>query len=265
MISSAVIDEISRKEGMNRPNVEKDYFLTLLLDAVADTSLFKDNFVFKGGTALRKAYFQNYRYSEDLDFTLKRSLSEKELQDSFDIALEYIKKEYNAESRIWEFRSRDYFSDVKIQFIGLEKKKIIITFDLSPKEIIIDPPENKIILNPYYEKSFSIETYSLDEILAEKLRSILQRTRVRDYYDAWYLLTLGKKGINDKKVRSIFMKKVEYKGLEYEGIEQFLRPEKIEAAKAYYSGQVGSHMKNPPQFDKIIQELKEALQELELN
>lgn len=54
-----------------RPDViEKDYVLGWLLAGIFEHALLKDKWVFKGGTCLKKCYFETYRFSEDLDFTL---------------------------------------------------------------------------------------------------------------------------------------------------------------------------------------------------
>ena len=51
--------------------IEKDYVLGWLLAGIAADPALPDQWVFKGGTALRKCYFETYRFSEDLDFTLR--------------------------------------------------------------------------------------------------------------------------------------------------------------------------------------------------
>jgi len=259
MIAPNVITGISKEEGVGWAIVEKDYFLTLLLDSIANTPFLGKHLVFKGGTALRKAYFRHYRYSEDLDFTLEKPLPENEIKENLDHALEYLKKEYNADFRITDFHSRKWFSDIKIQFIGLKGEKNTLTMDLMSDEVIADDSKDMIIMNPYYDKAFRVKTYSLEEIAAEKLRSLLQRTRVRDYYDVWYLLTRGQNVLDKKKVVSIFHKKVEYKKLPFSGAEQLLRPDKLEAAKAYYHRQLGSHLRELPDFDELDSQLRVAV------
>ena len=54
-----------------RPDViEKDYVLGWLLAGIYNHPAINKNWVFKGGTCLKKCYFETYRFSEDLDFTL---------------------------------------------------------------------------------------------------------------------------------------------------------------------------------------------------
>jgi hypothetical protein len=51
--------------------VEKDYVLGWILGVIDAQQLLSQSWVFKGGTCLKKAYFETYRFSEDLDFTLR--------------------------------------------------------------------------------------------------------------------------------------------------------------------------------------------------
>ena|ERR1700736_1125230 len=50
--------------------IEKDYVLGWLLAGIGQDILLRQNWVFKGGTCLRKCYYETYRFSEDLDFTV---------------------------------------------------------------------------------------------------------------------------------------------------------------------------------------------------
>ncbi len=262
MITQSTLAQISRKEGIGWTVVEKDYFLTLLLDAIANTPFLHENLIFKGGTALRKAYFGDYRYSEDLDFTLKKELGDAEIKSSFETALVYLGERYNASLAIKDFDSKKHFTDIKVQFVGLKGNKNRIAVDLIADEIIVDEPLERKILNVYYEKEFSVKAYSLEEIAAEKLRSFMQRTRVRDYYDVWYLLKHA--NLDRKKVAKIFSKKIEYKKLSFEGKGRLLNEEKFAQAEAYYSSQIGNQLKNLPPFKKIADELREEIELLEL-
>ena len=50
--------------------IEKDYVLGWLLAGVAQHEGLSGTWVFKGGTCLRKCYYETFRFSEDLDFTV---------------------------------------------------------------------------------------------------------------------------------------------------------------------------------------------------
>jgi uncharacterized protein len=65
--------ELSKRAAENKVSdrqIEKDYVLTWVLIGVAQHEVLKKSLVFKGGTVLKKCYFEDYRFSEDLDFTL---------------------------------------------------------------------------------------------------------------------------------------------------------------------------------------------------
>ena len=70
MISKQEILEMSRELGLSAQVVEKDYSLGWMLAGIWNQKELKQNWVFKGGTCLKKCYFETYRFSEDLDFTL---------------------------------------------------------------------------------------------------------------------------------------------------------------------------------------------------
>src|SRR3989338_5982842 len=70
MIDRQELLELAREFSL-RPNVvEKDYALGWMLFGIGQHPALKDTWIFKGGTCLKKCYFETYRFSEDLDFTL---------------------------------------------------------------------------------------------------------------------------------------------------------------------------------------------------
>ena len=54
--------------------IERDYVLAWFLTGLAGHPL-REVLAFKGGTALRRCWFEDYRFSEDLDFTLTRPIA----------------------------------------------------------------------------------------------------------------------------------------------------------------------------------------------
>jgi predicted nucleotidyltransferase component of viral defense system len=64
------IRDFSREFGLALNVIEKDYMLGWLLAGIAQHAELNASWAFKGGTCLKKCYFETYRFSEDLDFTL---------------------------------------------------------------------------------------------------------------------------------------------------------------------------------------------------
>lgn len=70
LITKNEIMAMANETGLQPGIVEKDYVLGWLLAAINANDALLDSWVFKGGTCLKKCYFETYRFSEDLDFTL---------------------------------------------------------------------------------------------------------------------------------------------------------------------------------------------------
>ena len=64
------IRDIRKETGIGWEVIEQDYVLSWVLYGISQINILKETLVFKGGTALKKCYFGNYRFSQDLDFSV---------------------------------------------------------------------------------------------------------------------------------------------------------------------------------------------------
>lgn len=141
---------------------------------------------FKGGTALRFLY-GSFRFSEDLDFT--SLLLEKKIEVLINKALENLNKE--AERAAFKkapaipnsFSGRIFQENPEFKF----PLTVRLDFSLREKPFFIE--------TSYIETIFPIGPYpqvshlKIEEIMAEKIRAILTRTRGRDFFDLWFMLS----------------------------------------------------------------------------
>jgi predicted nucleotidyltransferase component of viral defense system len=67
----ARLQEHSRLRKVKWEIIEQDYVLSWVLEAFSTLPELKNNLVFKGGTALKKMYFGEYHFSQDLDFSVQ--------------------------------------------------------------------------------------------------------------------------------------------------------------------------------------------------
>jgi predicted nucleotidyltransferase component of viral defense system len=96
MIKPGEIQQKSREVGVRDQQIEKDYILSWILQGVALHKQLSKIIAFKGGTVLKKVYFENYRFSEDLDFTLlNNELPNEQIFFWFKESFEYILEEAN--------------------------------------------------------------------------------------------------------------------------------------------------------------------------
>ncbi len=70
MIDRREIIDAATALGLNPHVVEKDYVLGWMLSGIYRHKALAENWIFKGGTCLKKCFFETYRFLEDLDFTL---------------------------------------------------------------------------------------------------------------------------------------------------------------------------------------------------
>jgi predicted nucleotidyltransferase component of viral defense system len=94
MLKGRDVQAIAGKAKIRDTQIEKDYVLSWLLWGIAQSTLLYENLIFKGGTVLKKAYFEDYRFSEDLDFTLINSaLADDQIMEAFRQILELVSEE----------------------------------------------------------------------------------------------------------------------------------------------------------------------------
>ena len=189
MIRPAEIQKKANKEKVRDTQIEKDYILTWILIGVANNEDLSKSLAFKGGTALKKFYFKDYRYSEDLDFTLvDDDLSNDAIQDAFNEVFQYVREEANISLSMEDFGIHKtgninfYISYVgPLGGAGANKR---VKVDISRTEMLIFQLEKRPMLDAYSDQEdCMVQCYSLDEIMTEKMRSLLSRTQPRDYYD----------------------------------------------------------------------------------
>ncbi len=270
MISLSELKTKSAEMKIDISDLERDYVIGWVLRAIYYSDALADTMVFKGGTALRKIYFASYRFSEDLDFTMIKPLTElskNEIRKNLATGCRTIQEESGIELTLADFKqTRDETGEEafegKIQYIGPRGHRAgnlpRIKLDLTLYEKVFLEPRTVPMLHPYSDNDDCyavISTYQLEEILAEKLRAILQRTRSRDLYDIWYLLKFQKDVLDIPAVKDIFEKKCEYKGVDFKEIKDFLNPELMESHKLAWEPSIRRQLADLPSFEQVESEL----------
>ncbi len=240
--------------------IEKDYVITWLLLALADSEL-SNYLVFKGGTALKKIYYPDYRFSEDLDFTLINDMDADDLIFKFDQTLKKLAKdqafEFALQREKIERRSKSitFFVNYKGPLQAtLMAREIKVDFTLSEK--LIFPTELKNIYASYSDNNNiekKIAAYSLEEILIEKLCALIGRTEPRDLYDTNYLLGLN--NIDFYLVTDAFKQKAEFKKYDPNKLMDSLDKKKPTFARMW-DIRLGLQMNDLPYLDDVLRELK---------
>ena len=211
MIRSQEIKEKAREYSVPVSTIERDYAQNWLLKY-----LYHPDIILKGGTGIKKVYHENYRFSDDLDFSLTHPFKNKHLfthmNDAVDKAKEEVGINFQISSKLDKtetgFKGKIYFNIIQnAAGTPLSIKVDITNYD---NEIILLPTEKKKVFHPYSDElNAEIEVYSLEEIFAEKIRALIQRTRARDLYDVGMLYDL----INKDKVLQVLDEKFDFRGV----------------------------------------------------
>ena len=215
MIGKEEINRRAKAEGLRFDQIEKDHVILWILRALSQSHLKPAEWVFKGGTCLRHCFYAGYRFSEDLDYSCRED------SGGFDKALDLLSGvsewiQANALLRLSVKEARtiegDFQVEIPVEYSrggarrhGLPEVKIHLTFD---EPILMEPAIRSV--TPLYSdlSEFTVATYSKEEILAEKMRALLQQQlkwpRPRDLYDLWFILCHEDEKFDWEKLRGLF-------------------------------------------------------------
>lgn len=208
MISEAEIRRVAAQKEVDPMIIDLDYSLGWFLHGLITVSKWNQSCIFKGGTCLRKCYFPDYRFSEDLDFTMIELITLGDLGKwitqiaewitdqqgpNFLIQptrLEIVNDEYGNET----YQARIYYRG-PLEWGGPPRA---IKLDVTRAEIVTLPAVEEPIIHPYSDGNLfegnHISCYSLEEIVAEKMRAIAGQRRFavsRDIYDIYQIVKFG--------------------------------------------------------------------------
>jgi predicted nucleotidyltransferase component of viral defense system len=259
MIHPKEINAAAAKNRLKDTQIEKDYLLSWLLFGISQNKLLAANLVFKGGTVLKKVYFPDYRFSEDLDFTLlNEKISNDELLAEFENVYAFLKEEANI---VLQFKGANTHISGSIAFyinyIGplqgnLDSRDVKI--DITRGEILEYEIEKRKIFITYSdlpEESFILQCYSLSEVLIEKMAALMGRTEPRDLYDFWYLTEY--EGMKVKDYKPELERKAKNKGHDPEKFEEKVLG-KERNLKQGWQKKLEDQVYKLPDFDEVFRQ-----------
>ena len=227
MISREEISSKSKELDVHVANVQRDYVFGWLLKAISEDPYLGSLLVLKGGNCFRKVYFPDTRFSEDLDFSTNQLLDSDHFQSAlarccaaiqaqtdvvFDAERCSIKEDrvigLGGEQRQTIYKARVYFTD----FFGNRSKLMIaVRLDITEFDRIYLPIRRLPIIHPYSDSvacTGEIQCLALEEMVASKMKCLLQRRHSHDFFDIAYIYLLrNEANINRTDVLSVFLKK----------------------------------------------------------
>jgi predicted nucleotidyltransferase component of viral defense system len=224
---SLLANRLAAGGGMRIPEdvLERDYCLAWFLCCLAQSNL-KPILAFKGGTALKRCYVADYRFSEDLDFTLREPLPFDEIRARLERVYAAVREQsgitftFDHEDRQVHANSYTFY----LGYIGPLPRGSGVKVDITINELIAFPPVERVILRGYEEFSDlpdnrSVLVYSLDEIATEKIMAFADaaRNEPRDLYDLWHLAE--SEGIEVEHLIPAICRKLEFRHKPCKGLQ----------------------------------------------
>lgn len=274
MIDKREIMDFSREFGLNANMIEKDYVIGWVLSAIFRHPEIGSRLVFKGGTCLKKCYFETYRFSEDLDFTLSDpdQLNQKYLKNSFDEISEWIYDKAGIKLPTETIRFEVYEhprggSSVqgRIGYRGpMQKRGDLprIKLDLTVDEVIVLDPIIRGVHHPYSDspdEGMNIQCYSFEEVFAEKIRALAERERPRDLYDIIHLYRHAGLKPDQRLILNTLKKKCEFKEMPVPTMTSFRNSPEREELESEWANMLAHQLPALPSFEQFWKKLPEVM------
>jgi len=276
MILRKEIAGIAAQTGVVKSTVDKDWALGHFIDAIFSIPELKQKLIFKGGTCLKKCYIPGYRFSEDLDFTSidKDFILTRKHLDSILTLLKQRVEMYTHFESLKELKYNDKLTGYEaiIKFWGSDHPRneappppqrwqTKVKIELILFELVLFPVSKRDVIHSYSDKltenALQVPCYSIEEVLAEKMRSLIQRSysAPRDFYDIWNLSKYFPE-LEYKPIVDAFHKKLAFKGQSFSGIEQLINSENEKHLKAAWKNSLAHQITGEfPDFETVKKEL----------
>ena len=141
-------------------------------------------------------------------------------------------------------------------------------------ERVLLPAEQRQVIHEYGEPlNAEVKVYSLEEIVAEKLRALLQqaemferrgwsRSRARDYYDLWRVLDTYRDRMNLTDFASLLREKCTVRGVSFSSPDDFFHESMLAYAEETWEQWLGPLVLGLPSFDTVISGLRPRVAQL---
>jgi len=201
MITPDDLRRIAGRERIGLGMIERDHAIAVSLMVLSKTS-FSDELVFKGGTAIKKMFHPEARFSEDLDFDSQRDVARQLASEIRKPLLAYDEGVTFTGVTVEDIRG-EHARRLRLQYRDMNGYLTSINLDLTFLEKPVMKTKKMEVKNMYDMNNIMITTMNIKEIMAEKVRALIHIGRPRHLYDLWFLL-----GKHVKPTRTLINKKL---------------------------------------------------------
>jgi predicted nucleotidyltransferase component of viral defense system len=220
--------------------------------------------------------YQNSQAYPDIstikDNCLDVEISNEQIFACFKEVFEIIKDEANIPLDIIDpdsHRERHEDEDGGINFyisyigsLGGQGNNKKVKVDISRSEqLVFEPVMNDVFIGYSDLEEHQLLCYPLEEVLVEKMRSVMQRMQARHFYDIWYLLEEHEMDADFYVAE--FAAKCKSKNLLYTDFPKKL-DERLPQYKGRWKSSMSEQIKDLPDFDQVEREVQRHLKKLKL-
>ena len=273
MIQKQELLDLAKDFGLQPNVVEKDYLLGWLLAGIGEHPATRDTWVFKGGTCLKKCFFETYRFSEDLDFTLTdpAHLDEAFLRKLFQEVGDWVYDQTGIvlppEARKFEVYTNPRGGTSAEGRVGYRGPLARagdaprIKLDLTDHERLVLPIDRRSVHHPYSDlpqQGIHVSTYCFEEVFAEKVRALAERLRPRDLYDVVHLYRRKELSPDLPQLMYALREKCEFKKIGVPDFESIQLSPLIAELQVSWGQMLAHQLPELPPFDGFWAELPDV-------
>lgn len=190
---------LASKNNITTNEVLQNYMFERILERLS-ISRYKNNFILKGGLLLSSIMGIDTRTTMDMDTCIKgMNLMDEQLYEVLNEILNIdvndgVKFEIKNSKPI---REDDDYGGLKYKLLAkFDNLRVNLSIDIATGDLIT-PREIEYDYKMMFEdRSLKIMTYNIESIIAEKFQTVISRgilnSRMKDYYDLYYLITYEK-------------------------------------------------------------------------
>lgn len=264
--------------------VLKDYAIGHLLSAIAGEPSVANSLIMKGGTALKKLYFGDYRFSEDLDFSAESGPRGAALEDALRAVSSRAQETLSGKGPFGVVVERLIHRDphphdqesfaFRVQYPWQRRPLCLEKLEVTVDEPILLPATPRPVIHGYGEElTGAVRAYSLEEIVAEKLRAMLQnetrrsergwvRPRCRDLYDLWRILGNPPAALDRAAIRRILPAKCAIRDVRFGSAADFFPAALVDVVRTSWDADLAPLVLDLPQADLVVADLRRELDAL---
>ena len=262
------VDIVERADlwGLREDVVEKDYVLGWVLWGISKDPQLSETWVFKGGTCLKKCFIETYRFSEDLDFTVLENgpVEQDDVLEALARVLDRVGQEtginFAARQPVCRVRRPGISSEGRIYYIGPRNTPMParIKLDLTKDELLARPPALRPLNHDYPDippDPAQVRCYSFEEVFAEKLRAMAERSRPRDLYDIVNLFRRPDFRQHGAIVREVLELKCEAKNIPFPSTDSIQASPMFSELESEWGNMLSHQLRALPDFAQFWNEV----------